>query len=383
MNKKIFSCLFFLLSFMPASFSVGEAQFRGDIEGPLADPNGIDYKQIYHTTLEELHHWVADQVRLGDEEAPRQIGYFLKDISGDGVPELIVGAVTEEDGPYRYGSELYAVYSCSSGSVKRLFFDAAHQSYRLLSDGRILVLTIDGVRNFGVGVYRISLDGASFTCQDYYFAIPENESAQRGDVYHNTTGRSEIAASEKTDLTLEDVLDMGRQLAEQAQSVQLYPFSLYLYAPQENFTPTEPLLQVTRIDDAAEGTVYDFGLTVMADTHVSVLLSADRVLQDVGILALGYLDMEGGQPVFATHTIATLHRLEPGHPVLVDLPLPGTIPNSGFSYMDERGETHTFALKESGWDGSLFLEEIEPGGRWEDFGMLYEGYASSIPGGEL
>jgi len=154
MNKKIFSCLFFLLSFMAASFSVGEAQFRGDIEGPLAAPNGIDYKQIYHTTLEELHHWVADQVRLGDEEAPRQIGYFLKDISGDGVPELIVGAVTEEDGPYRYGSELYAVYSCSSGSVKRLFFDAAHQSYRLLSDGRILVLTIDGVRNFGVGVYR-------------------------------------------------------------------------------------------------------------------------------------------------------------------------------------------------------------------------------------
>jgi len=70
-------------------------------------------------------------------------------------------------------------------------------------------------------------------------------------------------------------------------------------------------------------------------------------------------------------------------PVLVDLPLPGTIPNSGFSYMDERGETHTFALKESGWDGSLFLEEIEPGGRWEDFGMLYEGYASSIPRGEL
>ena len=92
MNRKIFSCWLILCFLVAASFGVGEARPRADIEGPVANAQGIDYKQIYNMTLESLHRWVADQVRMGDEEAPRQIGYFLKDISGDGVPELIVGA---------------------------------------------------------------------------------------------------------------------------------------------------------------------------------------------------------------------------------------------------------------------------------------------------
>ena len=64
MNRKIFSCLFLLLLLMTAaSFGVGEARPRAeaDIEGPMTNSQGLDYKQIYHMTLESLQRWVADQ----------------------------------------------------------------------------------------------------------------------------------------------------------------------------------------------------------------------------------------------------------------------------------------------------------------------------------
>ena len=161
MNRKIFSCWLILGFLVAASFGVGEARPRADIEGPVANAQGIDYKQIYNMTLESLHRWVADQVRMGDEEAPRQIGYFLKDISGDGVPELIVGAIAEEDGTYRYGSELYAVYSCQQGYVKRLFFGGTHQHgfrqrYGLraeMSSASFSVVRINGIRCSPTGAF--------------------------------------------------------------------------------------------------------------------------------------------------------------------------------------------------------------------------------------
>ena len=384
MNRKIFSCWLILCFLVAASFGVGEARPRADIEGPVANAQGIDYKQIYNMTLESLHRWVADQVRMGDEEAPRQIGYFLKDISGDGVPELIVGAIAEEDGTYRYGSELYAVYSCQQGYVKRLFFGGTHQRYTLLSDGRILTMTMDGVHDFGVGVYRIAPDGSVLTCEDYYFVVAADESAQRGDVYHNTSGQSDVGVSEKMNMTPEDVLALGRKLDGQAQPVRLYPFSLYFYEPKEPFTPETSRVWVRRREAVDPGTYYRSRFRVGQEgAHVSLFLSAEKELMNVHVLALRYLDTEAGQPIFATHSLAGIYRFQPEHPVIVDLPIVDAMPAYGLSYEDEEGRPHTFALRESGFDGSLFFEEIQTGGEWGDFGMIFDGITYVLPEGRL
>lgn len=387
MKRKIFSCLAFLLALMAAaSFGVGEARPRAeaDIEGPMTSPEGIDYKQMYYMTLESLQRWVADQVRMGDEEAPRRIGYFLKDISGDGVPELIVGAIEEEDGTYRYGRELYAVYSCRQSKINRLFFGDENQRYTLLSDGRILAMTMDGVHDFGVGVYRMAIDGSALTCEDYYFVVEADESAQRGDVYHNTIGQSNVAVSEKMHMTPEDVLAFGREMDGEAQAVRLYPFALYLYEPKEAFFPEESMLKVTRREDVAPGTAYGRRFLIKKEgAHFSVLLSSEQELMQVHILALYYLDTEDGWPVFATHSLAGIYRFEPDKPVLFDLPVVDAMPAYGVSYEDATGWPHTFALFESDIDGSLFLEEIQTGGSWGDFGMIFDGTTYGFPEGQL
>ena len=83
MNKKFFSRVFLLVAFLTAaSLAVGEARSRADIEGSVTNPEGLDYKQLYHMTLKSVQRWVASQVRMGDEEAPCR-RHFLKDSSGD------------------------------------------------------------------------------------------------------------------------------------------------------------------------------------------------------------------------------------------------------------------------------------------------------------
>ena len=70
-------------------------------------------------------------------------------------------------------------------------------------------------------------------------------------------------------------------------------------------------------------------------------------------------------------------------PVIVDLPIVDAMPAYGLSYEDEEGRPHTFALRESGFDGSLFFEEIQTGGEWGDFGMIFDGITYVLPEGRL
>ena len=384
MNRKFFSRVFLLLAFLTAaSLAAGEARSRADIEGSVTNPEGLDYKQLYHMTLKSVQRWVASQVRMGDEEALRRIGYFLKDISGDGVSELIVGAIEEEDGTYRYGRELYAVYSCQQPQINQLFFSDTHHRYTLLSDGRILVTTVNGVHDFGLGVYRMAPDGSALTCEDYYFVVEADESARHGDVYHNTIGQSDVRVSEKMGMTPEDVLALGRKLDGQAQPVPLYPFSLYFYEPKEPFAPETSLVSVMRREAVDPGTYYRSRFCINQEgAHFSLFLSAEKELMNVHVLALRYLDTEEGQPIFATHSLAGIYRFKPEHPVIVDLPVVDAMPAYGLSYEDE-GWPHTFALRESGFDGSLFFEEIQTGGEWGDFGMIFDGITYGLPEGRL
>lgn len=47
-------------------------------------------------------------------------------------------------------------------------------------------------------------------------------------------------------------------------------------------------------------------------------------------------------------------------PVAVQLGFMGTIPNYGISYVDGGGNLRRFALVQSGYDGSVLLDEADP-----------------------
>ena len=51
---------------------------------------------------------------------------------------------------------------------------------------------------------------------------------------------------------------------------------------------------------------------------------------------------------------------EPGNPFVITLTMYGTIPYYGISYETADGETHYYAISESGMDGSAILVKFEP-----------------------
>ncbi len=61
---------------------------------------------------------------------------------------------------------------------------------------------------------------------------------------------------------------------------------------------------------------------------------------------------------FAAQTVYMPGVLTPEHAVVVRTAFYGDLPNNGFSYVDENGETRCFALDISGMDGSLVISEI-------------------------
>lgn len=90
-----------------------------------------------------------------------------------------------------------------------------------------------------------------------------------------------------------------------------------------------------------------------------VLFTAAGVVEDFRILSLQLEDVkQDGTPVFQVNDEYRQETLPQGWPVLAVLSFYGDIPNNGFCYTDELGETHFYSVSISGYDGSLVLSEF-------------------------
>ena len=86
----------------------------------------------------------------------------------------------------------------------------------------------------------------------------------------------------------------------------------------------------------------------------------DGPVRDFTVLRLGMEEYyDDGSILFSAEPIA-MGDLSPENPVAVSLSFLGTIPNYGVSYVDGNGVLHRFALIESGYDGSILLDEADP-----------------------
>lgn len=114
------------------------------------------------------------------------------------------------------------------------------------------------------------------------------------------------------------------------------------------------------VDFAPEGTDFEEIVCDSGEYAVRLLFTTDGPVRDFTVLRL---DMEeyydDGSILFSAEPIA-MGDLFPENPVAVSLSFLGTIPNYGVSYVDGDGVLHRFALIESGYDGSILLDEADP-----------------------
>ena len=90
-------------------------------------------------------------------------------------------------------------------------------------------------------------------------------------------------------------------------------------------------------------------------------LAAISHINDLGEQA-GFRTKERVMLAYAAllHDVAKPEVMTVDTPVAVQLGFMGTIPNYGISYVDGGGNLRRFALVQSGYDGSVLLDEADP-----------------------
>jgi len=199
----------------------------------------VDYTIEYKDVLESIYETAAnayntDEPEQGcagiweaalalEDEALSQIGYVLKDINGDNIPELLVGAFDKEEYAYT-NNELYAVYTLKNGDPVFVLDGRSRSSYSLKDDGSLFYQGSNGAAYSIFGLYRISAQG-DLVCDDYYFTYPDDNDPSIIEIYHNNTGIYVRDDSEKLDITLDDLCALQEDAAKGTVKLTATPFA--------------------------------------------------------------------------------------------------------------------------------------------------------------
>lgn len=95
------------------------------------------------------------------------------------------------------------------------------------------------------------------------------------------------------------------------------------------------------------------------EPQVRILFQTNRPVKDFKFLNVQVENIdENGKAKFSHQEVYTLNELTPKRPLIVILTFYGDLPNNGFSYVNEKGETKYFTVELSGKDDGLLLTEF-------------------------
>lgn len=105
---------------------------------------------------------------------------------------------------------------------------------------------------------------------------------------------------------------------------------------------------------------YDEYAAYSGEYEADILFVTERTLRNFKVLSISLEDVsDDGTAVFAVTELFEENPLTAERPLMVRTSFPGDMPTNGVSYTDGSGETRYFSVSESGFDGSLVLNEIQ------------------------
>ena len=161
---------------------------------------------------------------LGSRAALYQVGYAVRDITGDGVPELLVGLIDEGEGAASFGTTILAVYTPPKASPVCVLEGWARNHFLLMEGGRLLQEGSNGAMSSCFGEYTLSTDGRQLSCESFYFTAENPSDPGAIEVYYNTTGVFDPNQSEKLDMTSDAFLRLQTDMESEVRHVNLMPF---------------------------------------------------------------------------------------------------------------------------------------------------------------
>ncbi len=295
---------------------------------------------------------------LNQAELLDQVGYAVQDLSGDGVPELIIGEITRPDMPDSDSNLIYALYTLDADDQARVVFEGWYRNaYRYAGDGRFMYLGAGGAASSMFGMCGLTQDGKKLIWSDYYFTIPREGDYEIIDYYYNTSGKSETQGSQRLDISEDAFWQISDRLQDEAILIELAPFRALNEDSVVGDAAGEPLrAEIFANTEMRAPESYDHAIIDQTGFEGQILFTAERPIYDFQILSLELLDVtQAGELIFDSVAVYEKDAIQPERPLLVSLTFFGDLPSYGFSYTDESGDYHRSYLGVSGRDGSLVV----------------------------
>ncbi len=292
----------------------------------------------------------------GKSEALDVIGYAVKDLSGDNIPEFIVGVIDEDN----KGSEILALYTVKDEKPVFVFESMTRSAYFLMNDGNLFYQGSAGAAYSIFGAYAISENGAELICNDYWFTYEKDKTSYEIGYYHNTTGEYDKAVSEELNITEDEFFNKQSALIAKKTQTDLTPFSAVVEKQEEQTTDAKTSRVVAMFAEDAEAfDEYAVFKVDESEYSTTILFIAEGTVTDFSFLSLSIKDVdENGKATFDTESLYKLDTLTEEKPLEVTLTFYGDSPAYGISYKDAQGVTKNYTVTISGEDGSVILTEF-------------------------
>ena len=329
----------------------------------------IDYDDVYADVLDSFSRLIdSDETEFegvaGVREAlnaGKTVGYEIRDISGDGIPELIIGATVENAETEKKSTEIYAAYTCLNGKPFFAFEGSARSCYKLTANGELFYYGSEGAMSTSFGLFVPAQDGATLNCREFRFSKENESNPANCDYYYNTDGSYDTEKSEKISVTADEFNEMMLKLEAETTEEQLTALEWKLNEDPNAYDDETPA-RVTAAYVSESGAEIAGCREFMAeqtDYTVKVVLRTDKRITALKLLKLTYQNVdENGKVVFSTEELYKQDVFTPDEPLVAGISFPGAVPAYGISYIDADGTLKCLSFMMSGDDGSIILTEF-------------------------
>lgn len=336
-------------------------------EGNLEVPEeNLDYGLVYADLLEEYYEAITTEGDVRDKEGfggvadvkayvdfidvQSSIGYIIEDLNDDGVAELIIGEPYEVVNENRYlGENILALYTCIDGKPTLVFEGWDRNRYTYIGNGKFENIGSGGAASTGFGTFVLPKNGAELECEDFYFSDFNPDDFTEIYYYKNNDGNWDRQNSEKLDISEDDFMEL---LANRENAAKTLEFNIFMH-----YNDSE--IKVKSLGENVKST--DKVITLHPESsscQTALKFTAGHEVKDIKFMDLEFVDVdENDQPIFNEKVVYELEKINPENPAVVCVAFLGDIPNLGISYTDKDGNTKKYTVSESGFDGTVILNQ--------------------------
>ncbi len=211
-----------------------------EIDTSEADTDTESLESVYSELMDGIYDLILSEDRETDQELAYQalngildagysktpeetleyVGYAFSDLNTDGMPELIIGGITEDRDGRFFGRDIYAVYTCVQDEIYCICSGWSRNNVGWMEENVFYLLGSGGAAYTMIGQYELMPNATEWSCIDLYFT-------DENGIYHNQTGIYDVEQAEVTDMTSDEFWELSDELYAKVLEFELTPFSIY------------------------------------------------------------------------------------------------------------------------------------------------------------